>query len=52
MKSILKSNYSLVGASAALALVLGGCVALDEAAETETAPVVEDRCHHLRSRLH
>ncbi|MEM9179755.1 MAG: methyltransferase [Pseudomonadota bacterium] len=42
MKSILKSKYSLVGASAALAMVLGGCVALDEAAETETAPVAED----------
>ncbi|MEM7458454.1 MAG: methyltransferase [Pseudomonadota bacterium] len=42
MKSILKTKYSLVGASAALALVLGGCVALDEAADTETAAVAED----------
>ncbi|MEO1566112.1 MAG: methyltransferase domain-containing protein [Pseudomonadota bacterium] len=42
MKSILKSKYSLVGASAALALVLGGCVALDEAADTETVAVAED----------
>ena len=37
MKPILKSKYSLAGASAALALVLGGCVALDDAA----APVDE-----------
>lgn len=41
MKPILKSKYSLVGASAALALVLGGCVALDDAAATDTATVAE-----------
>lgn len=40
--SILKSKYSLVGASAALAMVLGGCVALDDAADTETAAVAEE----------
>lgn len=42
MKPILKSKYSLVGASAALALVLGGCVALDDAADTETIAVTEE----------
>ena len=41
MTSILKSKYSLVGASAALALVLGGCVALDDAAKTETTAVTD-----------
>lgn len=42
IKPILKSKYSLVGASAALALVLGGCVALDDAADTDSAAVTED----------
>ncbi|MEM7329013.1 MAG: methyltransferase domain-containing protein [Pseudomonadota bacterium] len=41
MKSILKTKYSLVGASAALAVVLGGCVALDEAATPETTTAEE-----------
>lgn len=41
MKPILKSKYSLLGASAALALVLGGCVTADETVEAETAPAVE-----------
>nr|WP_083332800.1 class I SAM-dependent methyltransferase [Hyphomonas sp. Mor2] len=57
MKSILKSKYSLAGASAALALVLGGCTALDtytssdattadeevEVVVEETVEVVEDK---------
>ncbi|MEO1552667.1 MAG: methyltransferase [Pseudomonadota bacterium] len=42
MKSILKTRYSLAGASVVLALALGGCVALDEAAETETTSAVEE----------
>ncbi len=42
MKSILKSKYSLAGASAALALVLGGCVALDDNSTTDDAAVAED----------
>lgn len=41
MKPILKSKYSLLGASTALALVLGGCVTADEAVETQTAPAVD-----------
>lgn len=41
MTSILKSKYSLVGASAALALVLGGCVALDDAAATDTTEAAD-----------
>lgn len=41
MKPIQKSKYSLVGASAALAFVLGGCVALDDAADSETAAAAE-----------
>lgn len=44
MKSIRKSKYSLAGASAALALVLGGCTALDNytgADETEATDETE-----------
>lgn len=41
MKPILKSRLGLMGASAALAIVLSGCVALTEAADTETAEVAE-----------
>ncbi len=37
MKSMLKSKYSLAGASAALALVLGGCTALDNYAGADDA---------------
>lgn len=42
MKKILNPKYSLAGASAALALVLGGCVALDDGADTDTVAVAED----------
>ncbi len=41
MKPITKSKYSLAGASLALALVLGGCVAL-EGAETADAETAEE----------
>ena len=42
MKLIVKSKYSLAGASAALALVLGGCVALQDADATDESAVVEE----------
>lgn len=42
MKPVLKSKYSLAGASAALALVLGGCVALEDTTTTDEPAVVED----------
>lgn len=42
VKSFQKSRYSLVGASAALALVLGGCVAVDAAAPADDAVVTEE----------
>ncbi|MEP1143035.1 MAG: methyltransferase [Henriciella sp.] len=41
MKPMQKKKYSLTGASVALALVLGGCVALDEA-ETADAATTEE----------
>ena len=42
MKSIMKSKYSLAGASAALALVLSGCTALESLTGTEDAVVADD----------
>jgi len=42
MKPILKSKYSMAGASAALALVLGGCVALEDTSSTDEVTVVEE----------
>lgn len=42
MTHMFKSKYSLAGASMALALVLGGCVALEDAAEPDTAAVSEE----------
>jgi len=42
MNSIRKSKYSLAGASAALALVLGGCTALDKFTETDETAVAEE----------
>ncbi len=42
MKSIMKSKYSLAGASAALALVLSGCTALESLTNTEEAAAPED----------
>lgn len=41
MKLVLKSKHKLMGASAALALLLSGCVAVDSA-ETEAAAATED----------
>lgn len=41
MKPVLKTKYSLAGASAALALVLGGCAVLDGAAESDAAETTE-----------
>lgn len=41
MKPMHKSKYSLAGASVALALVLGGCTALDNYAETDDATTDE-----------
>ncbi len=42
MNSMLKSKYSLAGASAALALVLGGCTALDNYTGTDETAVTEE----------
>lgn len=42
MNSILKSKYSLAGGSVALALVLGGCTALDNYVGTDETAVAEE----------
>jgi len=42
MTHLFKTKYSLVGASAALTLILGGCVAVEDAGTTETASVNEE----------
>lgn len=42
MKSIRKSKYSLAGASAALALVLGGCTALDNYTSADEADATDE----------
>lgn len=41
MKPIVQSKYSLTGASMALAMVLGGCVALEDTTTTEAATTEE-----------
>ena len=58
MKPILKSKYSLAGASAALALVLGGCVALSDYTSTdestaaeETEAVVEEQTTSVQEKV-
>lgn len=42
MKPILNSKYSLVGASMALAVILGGCVAVETTETAETEAVTEE----------
>ena len=42
MKPVLNSKYSLVGASMALAVILGGCVAVDTAETAEAETVTEE----------